>query len=63
VSSLEAKVNAFLHANAASRLVNEKVGPFHIGFDADDPLIWLNYVWHSAEDAGFYQPVLTARAG
>jgi ribosomal protein S18 acetylase RimI-like enzyme len=43
VSSLEVKVNAFLHANAASRLVNEKVGPFHIGFDGEDPLIWLNY--------------------
>ena len=43
MTSLEAKVNAFLHANAASRLVNEKVGPFHIGFDAHDPLIWLNY--------------------
>jgi ribosomal protein S18 acetylase RimI-like enzyme len=41
--SLETQVNAFLHANAASRLANEKVGPFHIGFDSEDPLIWLNY--------------------
>ena len=41
VPSLESKVNAFLHANAAHRLVNEQCGPFHIGFDADDPLVWL----------------------
>jgi GNAT superfamily N-acetyltransferase len=40
---VEAKVNAFLHANAASRLINERCGPFHIGFDPESDLIYLNY--------------------
>lgn len=40
---MEAKVNAFLHANAASRLINEPCGPFHIGFDGSNGLTFLNY--------------------
>jgi GNAT superfamily N-acetyltransferase len=43
VESLESKVNGFLHANAAGRKVNEECGPFHIGFDPDTDLVYLNY--------------------
>ena len=43
VESLESKVNGFLYANAAGRLVNERCGPFHVGFDADSDLVYLNY--------------------
>lgn len=43
MESLESKVNGFLHANAAGRKVNEECGPFHIGFDADTDLVYLNY--------------------
>ena len=43
LQSLESKVNAYLHANARNRKVNEACGPFHIGFDADNPLVFLNY--------------------
>jgi ribosomal protein S18 acetylase RimI-like enzyme len=40
---LEAKVNAFLYANAAGRETNERCGPFHIGFDLGTDLIYANY--------------------
>jgi ribosomal protein S18 acetylase RimI-like enzyme len=40
---MDAKVNAFLHANAAGRKSNERCGPFHIGFDLRTDLIYLNY--------------------
>lgn len=39
----EARVNAYLHANAAGRPVNEACGPFHIGFDPHDDMTFLNY--------------------
>lgn len=43
METLESKVNGFLYANAAGRLVNEPCGPFHVGFDADSDLVYLNY--------------------
>ncbi|NUP51376.1 MAG: GNAT family N-acetyltransferase [Catenulispora sp.] len=43
METLESKVNAYLHANARNRKVNEPCGPFHIGFDAGNPNPFLNY--------------------
>jgi len=43
VPIVEATVNAFLYENARGREDNEACGPFHIGFDAENELIYLNY--------------------